>query len=69
MTREEIIEEMARRVQFIMEALTFRELRGWPNDPISNARIVYELHGWPFDRKDAAMIAAEARATLQQDQG
>jgi hypothetical protein len=54
---------MANRMSFLNEAVTLRELRGWPNDPVANASIIYEMYGWPFDDKDAALIKAESSRT------
>jgi hypothetical protein len=60
---------MARRMSFINEAVTIRELGGWPNDPVHNAAIIYWLHGWTFDNKDAEMIRAEAAALRARTEG
>jgi hypothetical protein len=62
MDKLELAENIAQRMSFINEAVTLRELRGWPNDPVHNAAIVYEMYGWPFDHKDAEMIRAESAA-------
>jgi hypothetical protein len=59
---EEAKQLFAARMDFLITATTFRELRGWPNDPVHNAAIVYELYGWRFDRFDADLIRAEALA-------
>jgi hypothetical protein len=51
--------EAGERMDFLTTAVMLRELRGWPNDPVYNAAIVYDMYGWGFDERDALLIEDE----------
>jgi hypothetical protein len=57
---------LAHRMSFLIEALTLRELRGWPNDPVHNAVIIYSMYGWSFDELDAALIREERQRAREE---
>jgi hypothetical protein len=65
--KDEELLALAERMRFAVEAFALRETRGWPNDPVANALIVYQMYGWDFNERDVALIKPETRTRTTGD--